>query len=171
MDNQVLVTYATKYGATAEIAEKIAQVLRQESLGIEVSPAGRVRDLTPYKAVVLGSAVYIGKWLKEAEKFLRSNEMALAELQVWLFSSGPTGKGEAVELLQGWRFPAELQPIADRIQPRSIAVFHGNADLKKLNFIEKQMLKTVKAPVGDFRDWEAITAWAMGIADGLKQAT
>ena len=171
MDNQVLVVYASKYGATAEIAEKIAQVLRQAGLRTDVSPAGRIRDLTPYQAVVLGSAVYIGKWLKEAEKFLRANEKALAERQVWLFSSGPTGKGDAVELLQGWRFPAELKPIADHIQPRDIAVFHGNADMKKLNFIEKQMLKTVKASVGDFRDWEAITAWARGIADGLKQAT
>jgi menaquinone-dependent protoporphyrinogen oxidase len=168
MEEGILVAYATKYGATAEIAERIAQVLRQAGLQTDVNPADRVSDLTPYRAVVLGSAVYIGKWRKEAEKFLQTNETALAERQVWLFSSGPTGEGDPVELLQGWRIPAVLQPIAERIQPRNIAVFHGNASLKKLNFLEKHMLNTVKAPSGDFRDWEAITTWAEGIAEALK---
>jgi len=170
MDIQVLVAYATKYGATAEIAEKIGQVLRQAGLRTDVLPADRVSDLTPYKAVVLGSAVYIGKWRKEVVKFLQANETALAEKLVWLFSSGPTGEGDAVELGKGWRFPKSLQPIADRIAPRDIAVFHGNVDMKKLNFIEKWMIKNVKAPVGDFRDWEAIASWATDIAAVLKEA-
>jgi menaquinone-dependent protoporphyrinogen oxidase len=170
MDNQVLVAYATKYGATAEIAEKMGQVLRQAGLRTDVLPTDRVSDLTPYKAVVLGSAVYIGKWRKEAAKFLQANEKMLAERQVWLFSSGPTGEGDPVELTKGWRFPKAQQPIADRIQPRDIAIFHGDVNTKKLNFIERWMIKNVKAPVGDFRDWEAITSWATAIADVLKEA-
>jgi menaquinone-dependent protoporphyrinogen oxidase len=170
MDSQVLVTYATKYGATAEIAEKIGQVLRQAGLRTDVLPTDRVSELTPYKAVVLGSAVYIGQWRKEAARFLKVNEKALAERPVWLFSSGPTGEGDAVALTQDWRFPKALQPIADRFQPRDIAVFHGNVNLKKLNLIEKWMIKNVKAPLGDFRDWDAITSWATAIADVLKEA-
>jgi len=168
MDVQVLVAYATKYGATAEIAEKIGQVLREAGVRADVLSADRVGDLTPYQAVVLGSAVYIGQWRKEAVKFLKANETVLAEKPVWLFSSGPMGEGDAVELGRGWRFPGKLQPIADRIQPRDIAVFHGAVDVGKLNFIEKRMLKTVKAPSGDFRDWDAITSWAAAIADALK---
>ena len=170
MNNQVLVTYATKYGATAEIAEKIGQVLREAGLRTDVLPTNRVSDLYTYKAVVLGSAVYIGRWRRQAAKFLKTNEKALAERQVWLFSSGPTGEGDTVELTEGWRFPKALQPIADRIAPRDIAVFHGNVDMKKLNFIEKWMIKNVKAPVGDFRDWEAIASWATDIAAVLKEA-
>lgn len=169
MDTQVLVAYATKYGATAEIAEKIGQALGEAGLRADVLPADRVSDLSPYKAVVLGSAVYIGRWRKEAVKFLKANEAALAEKAVWLFSSGPTGEGDPVKLLQGWRFPNSLQPLADRLQIRDIAVFHGAVDREKLNFIERWMLKNVKAPVGDFRDWEAITAWATAIADALKE--
>ena len=103
-------------------------------------------------------------------KFLQANEKALAERPVWLFSSGPPGEGEPVELTQGWRFPGKLQPIADRIRPRDIAVFHGAVDVGKLNSIEKWMLKKVKAPVGDFRNWEAITSWATDIAAVLKEA-
>jgi menaquinone-dependent protoporphyrinogen oxidase len=86
MDKQVLVAYATKYGATAEIAEKIGQVLRQAGLRADVLPVDRVKDLTPYDAVVVGSAVYTGQWRKTAVKFLQANETALARRQVWLFS-------------------------------------------------------------------------------------
>lgn len=170
MDIQVLVAYATKYGATAEIAEKIGQVLRQAGLRADVLPANRVSDLTPYQAVVLGSAVYIGKWRKQAVKFLQANEKMLAERQVWLFSSGPTGEGDPVALTQDWHFPKALQPIADRIRPRDIAVFHGALNMKKLNLIKKWMIKNVKAPLGDFRDWDAITSWATAIANVLKEA-
>jgi len=170
MDNtQVLVVYATKYGATAEIAEKIGQVLGQAGLRTDVLPTDRVRDLHSYKAVVLGSAVYIGRWRKEATTFLKANEKVLAEQLVWLFSSGPTGEGDPVELTEGWHFPKALQPIADRILPRDIAVFHGAINMKKLNLIEKWMINKVKAPLGDFRDWDAITSWATAIADVLKE--
>jgi len=168
MDMQVLVAYATKYGATAEIAEKVGQVLREAGFRADVLPADRVGDLTPFKAVVLGSAVYMGQWRKEAVKFLEANEKKLAERPVWLFSSGPTGEGDAVQLMKGWRFPEAQQPIADRIRPRDIALFHGVLDTKKLGLAEKLIVKGVKAPVGDFRDWEAITSWATAIADALR---
>ena len=169
MNSQVLVAYATKYGATAEIAEKIRQVLRLAGLQTDVLPVDRVSNLSSYKAVILGSAVYIGGWRKEAAKFLKVNEKVLAEQLVWLFSSGPTGEGNPVELTEGWHFPKALQPIADRIQPRDIAVFHGAIHKQKLNFIEKWMLNNVKAPLGDFRDWDSITSWATAIADVLKE--
>jgi len=168
MDGKVLVAYGTKYGATAEIAERIGQVLRQAGLDAEVLPAERVGDVRAYQAVVLGSAVYIGQWRKQAAAFLKANEQALAGRPVWLFSSGPTGEGDPAALTQGWRFPTGLQPVADRIRPRDIALFGGAASVEKMNLIEKFMLKQVKAPAGDFRDWAAITAWAASIADALK---
>jgi menaquinone-dependent protoporphyrinogen oxidase len=168
MENQVLVAYATKYGATAEIAEKIGQVLREAGLRAEVIPADRVGDIAAYDAVVLGSAVYIGRWRKEAAKFLKANVKDLAQKPVWLFSSGPTGEGDPVELTQGWQFPGTLQVLADQVQPRDVALFHGSADVDKMSFIEKWMIKNVKSPTGDFRDWEAIRAWAAAIADELQ---
>jgi menaquinone-dependent protoporphyrinogen oxidase len=167
MDNQILVAYATKYGATAEIAEKIGEVLNQAGLSAEVLPVDGASNPTPYRAVVLGSAVYIGQWRKEAAKFLEANEETLAGRPVWLFSSGPTGEGDPVELMKGWRFPQAQQEVADRIQPRDIAIFHGAVDTKKLSLPERLILKGVKAPAGDFRDWEAITSWAAAIAEEL----
>ena len=170
MDKKVLVAYATKYGATAEIAEKIGEVLRQAGLAPDVLPADRVRDLTPYGAVILGSAVYIFKWRKEAAQFLKKHEKALTERPVWLFSSGPLSEGDPVEQLEGWRFPKAQQEIADRIRPREIAVFHGVLAPTKLNPIEKWMMNNFGSPVGDFRDWEMVTSWGLSIANALKDA-
>ena len=171
MDTQVLVAYATKRGSTAEIAERIGQVLRQAGLRTDVLPAERVADLSPYRAVILGSAVYIGQWRKEAATFLSTNEKALTERPMWLFSSGPTGEGDPLQLLKGWRLPKAQQPVADRIRPRDIAVFGGALDPKKMNLIEKWMIKNVKASVGDFRDWDDISAWAQAISDALLRET
>jgi menaquinone-dependent protoporphyrinogen oxidase len=168
MNGKILVTYASKYGATREIAEKIGQGLRQAGLPADVLRVDSVRDLAPYAVVILGSAVYIGKWQKEAEAFLRANAEALATRPVWLFSSGPTGEGDPVALLEGWRLPAALQPVADRIHPRYVAVFHGYINRDKVNFIERTAVKAMKKEFGDFRDWAAITAWTAGIAGALQ---
>jgi len=169
MANTILVAYASKYGTTAGIAEKIGEVLREDGFQVDVLPADNVKDITPYKAVIIGSASYIGQWRKEAVKLLSNNEKSLAGQQVWLFSSGPLGEGDAVELMKGWRFPEKLRPVIDRIQPRDITVFHGAIDMNKLNALEKFAIKKVKSPVGDFRNWDAITSWAKSISQELKK--
>ena len=171
MNSNILVTYASKYGATKEIAEKIGEVLHQAGLQVDVFPVNSVRELSPYQAVILGSAIYIGKWQKEAVEFLKTNEKFLSERPVWLFSSGPTGEGDAVELVEGLRLPVELQPVVERIHPRDIAVFHGYINPDKINFIEKWAIKRlVKKPFGDFRNWDSITAWTTEIANSLKES-
>ena len=168
MDHKVLVAYATKYGATQEIAEKIAAAMQDAEIDVHVMDVKQVRDASSYTAVVLGSAVYVGAWRKEAAEFLQNNEEVLSTLPVWLFSSGPTGEGEPVDLMDGWRFPEKLQPIADRINPRAIIVFHGAMDKDKLKIHEKMMIKMVKAPIGDFRVWDAVASWGTKIAAQLK---
>ena len=164
----VLIAYASKYGATAGIAERIGEVLQRRGLGVEVMPARQVRNIESYRAVILGSGVYAGNWLKDAAALLRANEAALGHCPVWLFSDGPTGEGDPSTLMKGWRFPQNLQPIAERIKPRAIALFHGAIDPKRLNPLERLVLKMVRAPGGDYRDWPAIEAWAAGIAEALQ---
>lgn len=168
MDGKILVAFATKYGATEGIAARIGDVLRKQGLSVDVLPADEVSTLEPYSAVVLGSAVYAGQWRKEAADLLIDQEQALAERPVWLFSSGPTGEGEPEELMKGWRFPENLQPVADRIRPRGTMFFMGEIDPKKLNFGERLLVRGIKAPTGDFRDWERIEAWAEKIAAALR---
>ena len=170
METKVLVAYATKRGATAEIAGRIGGELRREGLDTDVVPVERLPGLESYQAVVLGSAVYIGQWRKAAAAWLKANASALAGKPVRLFSTGPTGDGAPGDLMKGWRFPTSLQADADRIRPRDIAVFHGVLDLKKLNAVEKWLVRRIGAPVGDYRDWQAIAAWARGIAAALRGA-
>lgn len=171
MPTHILVAYASKHGATAQIAEKIGQDLNNAGFTVDVRSVDDAPDVAAYTAVVLGSAVYTGNWRKNAADFLKTHAAALAERPVWLFSSGPTGEGDPVELMSGWRFPEALQPVADRIQPHDIAFFHGVLDTDKLNLGEKLLVKGIKAPVGDFRDWDAITAWTAQIVTALNDST
>jgi menaquinone-dependent protoporphyrinogen oxidase len=167
--SSVLVTYATKYGATRGIAEKIGAVLIEEELQSDILPVKQVKDISKYTAMVLGSAVYIGMWRKEVEAFIRNNEITLSGIPIWIFSSGPTGDKDAAELMQGWVIPPALKPVIDRINPKDIIVFHGLIDSSKMNFFENWAIKNVKAPLGDFRRWDDISAWAKSIAAELKR--
>jgi menaquinone-dependent protoporphyrinogen oxidase len=167
MKTHVLVAYASKYGATKEIAQRIGQQLVDAGLQVDVLPVDQVDGVTSYQAVVLGSAVYAGQWREDAVVFLAANEYTLADIPVWFFSSGPTGRGDPVELMKGWHFPKAQQGIADHIKPRDTALFHGVLDMHKLNFAEKIIIKGIGAALGDFRDWDAIIAWANGIAETL----
>jgi menaquinone-dependent protoporphyrinogen oxidase len=167
----ILVTYASKHQSTAEIANTIGKVLKGfSSFQVTVQPVEAVEDVTPYDAVVLGSSVYVGQWQSSAAYFLRNHQQKLAERQVWLFSSGPTGEGDPNTLVKGWEFPESLRPVADAIKPHDIALFHGKLDPDTLNFMERSAVRLVKAPTGDFRDWNAIRAWAAGIAGVLQSS-
>jgi menaquinone-dependent protoporphyrinogen oxidase len=164
----ILVTYASKHESTAEIASAIGEVIRQTGgAQVDVEPVENVQDVSPYDAVIVGSAVYAGQWQKKAVGFLKEHENKLAGRAVWLFSSGPVGEGNAKELLNGWTFPEALKPLAERIHPHDIAVFHGNIDPLKLNFVERVVVKGIQAPTGDFRDWDVIRGWAYNIAQAL----
>jgi len=168
MSYRVLVAYASKYGATAEIARKIADVLGSAGLSVTVLPAEKVTDVTPFEAVILGSAVYIGNWRQEAVKFLEDFRAPLAKIPVWLFSSGPMGEGDPATLVQGWHLPSAQQAIADRIHARDIMLFHGAIDISKLNLVDRQIVKEFNPAGGDFRDWEAIAQWAVSIVASLR---
>jgi menaquinone-dependent protoporphyrinogen oxidase len=171
MKNRVLVTYTSRHGGTAEIAEKvagkIAEIIHPYGLYADVLPVDRVHSLDAYQAVVLGNAVYAGQWPKEAVTFLETYQSVLNTLPFWIFSSGPTGEGNPVDLIQGWRYPTAQHSLIDQIGPRDLAVFHGDLSIDKLNIGERLIIKVVKAPTGDFRDWDAITRWAATIAETL----
>lgn len=168
MKNQILVTYASKYGATVGIAEKIGEVLGLAHLDVDVLPASEDIDLSRYSAVILGSSVYVGRWRPEAVKFLEENEEILKTKDFWVFSSGPTGLGEPADILDGWDLPRTQQTIVERIGARDVELFHGKIDLKKLDMLERITIRTIRADAGDYRDWEAIAAWAESIVAVLK---
>ena len=164
---RVLIAYASKHDATAEIAMAVASILRKRGLDVDVRDVSHIEAVSPYDAVIVGSAVYMGNWMKSAVQFIETFADDLSQNLVWLFSSGPTGEGDPVELLKGVRYPDALKPIIERIQPVDIALFHGRLDQESLSFGEKLITKMVKAPEGDFRNWEMINQWADKIAEAL----
>ena len=169
MAGKILVAYASKYGATQEIAEKVGEVLQKEGILIDIMPLKKVKKLADYQAAVIGAAVYIGQWYKPTTKFLKKNESALAAMPVWIFSAGPSGKGDPVELLKGWKYPPLMQSVIDNIKPQDTAVFHGNLNVDKMKGLEKWIVKRVGGDVGDFRDWDMINAWAKKVAQAIQK--
>ena len=169
MNKKVLVTFGSKYGSTGEIAKRIGQVLQESGLNTDVVPVKSADKPDTYDAIILGSGVYIGNWRKDAAKFLKANQSVLKTKPVWIFSSGPTGEADPVELGKGWRVPKKLKDTIDSIQPRDITVFHGDVNVSKLTGLHKWMIGKVEAPVGDFRNWDTISVWAARIADALQK--
>jgi menaquinone-dependent protoporphyrinogen oxidase len=169
MSHDILIAYGSKYGSTREIAERIGGVLSRAGLPVVVQPVGEAGDPADYRAVVLGSAIYGSKWRDEAAAYLKQHAGALIDRDVWLFSSGPTGEGDPIRLMRGLGFPEGLQGVASIIHPHDITLFGGRIDVSRLNLVEKVKVWISKAPPGDFRDWDAIDAWAEGIAGALKQ--
>lgn len=152
---RILVTTASKHGATAEIGGAIASHLASLGHDVDVRDPAMVRDLDGVDAVVLGSAVYAGHWLKPARELVDRMGPKLRDLPVWLFSSGPVGNP-----------PKPLQDAVDvagavaTIGALEHRVFAGFVDKARLSLAERAMVRAFHAAVGDFRDWDLITAWA-----------
>jgi len=164
---KALVAYASKHGSTAEIAKTIATMLHDNRLEVDFHEVTGVTALAEYDAVVLGSAIYSQSWMPEMMDFLTRRAQLLAQTPVWVFSSGPTGKGETTDLLEGWTTPAQLQPVINTIDPREVVVFHGRLDLRRLTLAELMLVKAYGGPLGDYRQWDAIKLWAQKIRDAI----
>lgn len=170
----VLVAYASKYGATREIAERIAETLRaagQEAEARSIKDAG---DPASYDAFVVGSAVYFGSWLGEAAAFVRGNQDTLAGRPVWLFSSGPIGterKDAEGRDVREAAVPKEIAEFQETIHPRDHRVFYGKLDRSYLGFMHRLIVSLPAFPgaEGDFRDWPDIEDWAASIARDLAR--
>jgi menaquinone-dependent protoporphyrinogen oxidase len=176
---RVLVAYATRHGATAGIAERIASALTAAGLPAEARPVEDVTNVAPYDAVVLGGAAYMFHWLKPAVAFSRNHRKELAARPVWLFSSGPLGTDQVDKdgknVLQTTR-PKEFDELTELLHPRGEQVFFGayDPDAPPVGLVERfvqHMPAAGAMPAGDFRDWPAIDAWAAQIAAELLGGT
>lgn len=161
---RILVTAASRHGSTAEIATELGKALRADlpGVGVDVVPLSRVTGLDGYDAVVLGSAVYFGRWLAEARWQVGAQAKTLRERPVWLFSSGPAGD-PAVPAEE----PVDGPRLAEAIGAREHVVFPGALHREVLGMKEKLAVGLVRAPDGDYRDWPAVRAWAGKIAAEL----
>lgn len=164
-EGRVLVAYGTKHGATAEIARGIAGTLRTAGLTVDLKPAASVCSLEPYRAVVLGSAVYAGCWRRDALRILRQPE--LADREVWLFSSGPVGE-DAKDSASAARFtrPRAVQARAVKLGAHDHVVFGGMV-AEDAGYIRRKMARGMRPELRDRRDWQQIHGWAQSISAAL----
>jgi menaquinone-dependent protoporphyrinogen oxidase len=165
---RVLICVASRHRATEDLGTRLAAELKARlagaelSLHIDVREAHQRIDVGNYGAAVVGSALYLGKWLPAARNFVAVNAEQLRAMPVWLFSSGPLGEPPT---------PAgEPEGIAELIRAtvaREHRLFPGRLDKDALTFGERAIVRAVHAPYGDFRDWDALATWAASIADQL----
>lgn len=171
---KTLVAYESKYGATEGIAQRIGERLRSRGLETDVVRAGQVRDAAAYEAFVVGSAAYESNWRKDARMFVEHHADVLATHPTWLFSSGPLGTEtfdkNGNDVLTSAE-PRQFDEYAERLRPRGMQVFRGAYHHDEVHGADRVIswLPGVRnaLPEGDFRDWDAIDAWADAIADEL----
>ena len=186
---KVLVVYGSRHRGTRGIAERIRDVLRAEGLDAVVSPAELAGDVRSVDAVVVGSGVYMGSWLKEAIEFLERNQAALADRPLWLFSSGPL-RGSSSDKRDQGKDPIEVAlgpqdgpgsggrkkvaELSAATHPRDHRVFYGAFDPKDPpRATAERLIRMMPGskgllPPGDYREWDVIEAWAKQIAGELK---
>jgi menaquinone-dependent protoporphyrinogen oxidase len=167
MEPKVLVTAATRHHATREIAEAIAAGLDERGVDARALGIDEVATLEDYDAVVLGSAVYTGRWLGEARRFAQVHASELCSMPVWLFSSGPLG---VPNRLVPPGAAADIPVLVRLTRARGHRTFGGRLEMEHLQFGERAIARTIHAPNGDSRDWEAIDRFAADIAEALLQA-
>ena len=153
---RVLVAVASKHGSTLDIAEAIATELKAAGVETDIRDVHIDIDPRPYDAAIIGSAVYAGSWLSDATAFIEAKALLLRDKPVWLFSSGPLGDHGSDKALD----QKKIEHLMQMSGAREHRVFDGMLDPKNLGFGEKLVTKVVHAPLGDFRDWNEIKAWA-----------
>ena len=164
MAARVLVAYASKLGSTGEIAEVIAETLRAAGHGAAAQPSREVQSLEDWDAIVLGSAIYAAHWQKDARRFTSRFRQGLVARPLWLFSSGPLDPRLA-------RADLPITPHGMEVTKGLGAIVHRTfgGRLAADAPIDPQVLAT--HPIGDFRDWDAIRAYASEIGAALADMT
>lgn len=172
MSNKILVTYASRAGSTAGVAEAIGKTLAESGAQVDVLAMQTVKDLTPYGAVVAGSAIQNKQWLLEAMQFMQTHRAALSEKPFAAFLVCMT---LAMKNAGQYRsFVADfLDPVRSLVKPVSEGLFAGVLDIRKVPSASDRFKFRLSVlfgvwSEGDHRDWNAIRLWAAGLPPLLR---
>ena len=165
----ILVTAASRQGATFGIAQAIGRSLQAQGLNATVAAPEEIVDVAGYDGFVLGSAIYMGHWLDPATAFVRRFAPTLSERPVWLFSSGPVGETRRRLVQKMTADPVELPELLALTRARDHCIFAGKLAGKDLHGPRRLSLRIFRGFEGDWRDWTAIDHWADEIAGSLAR--
>ena len=159
---KVLIAYASRAGSTAEVAEAIGHVLKGGGIPVDVLPAGQVANVSIYLALILGSAIRMGRWLPEATRLVERSQATLAGMPTAFFSVCLTMQKDTSENRR--TVEDYMRPVLQKVRPSSIGLFGGKMDYSRLGFLDRLIVsKMKKVPEGDYRDWTAIRTWAVKV--------
>lgn len=159
----ILLAYATRFGSTEEVAERVGAILSMAGYKVGVQPMQEVKGLDGYDAVVLGAAIYNARWHPEARRFLSKHKEALGQRPVAIFALGPLTTSEEAMQRSRRQLGKELEKYP-WLKPASVEVFIGKIDRAKMGLIDR-----LSSPASsDHMDWEAIRGWAEGLPEGLS---
>lgn len=159
---RVVIATGSRHGSTRDIGDRLAEVLASMDIEAVSCDVTEVESLDGVDAVVLGSAVYMGQWTKEAQVFVDHFRAELLVMPTWVFSSGPVGDPPQPD-----GEPAAHTRVREVVEPEDDRVFPGVLDRDALGLGEKLIVKMIGAPDGDFRPWDDIDAFAREIGDAL----
>jgi menaquinone-dependent protoporphyrinogen oxidase len=154
---KVLIAYASKYGSTGEVAQAIGHQLCQRGMSAEVRRVEEVTDLSPYTAVIVGSAIRMGNWLPAGIKFVEEHAEALRKMPTATFTVHMLNI-DGSEASQKAR-AAYVEPVHALIEPDHEVFFGGRMDVGNLTFLDRFIARMVKAEDADLRDWGTIEQW------------
>ncbi len=176
---KTLIVYGTRYGATGTTSNEIADELRQEGFDVTVVnlKEEKVKEISGYELVIVGSGMQIGKWTSEADDFLKKFKAELATKKVALFVSSafvPVYKiqGKTAEIEDAKQKYLVEKAESYSLKPIEMAVFGGILDYNKMGFITRRALggmkssfenagyKEAKPGVYDTRDPGEVKEWA-----------
>lgn len=161
---KVLIAVASRHGSTFEIARDIHDRIAYRGIDSDLYNVEEVKDVSKYDAIILGSAVYFGRWVAPAYDFIDMFEDELLVRPVWLFSSGPIGAPP----LPPDDESVDIGDIITRVNPRAHRIFRGRLDRHKLHFLEKLFVFIFGIRSGDYRDADDVNIWSDALARVLK---
>ena len=166
--NKILVTYATRAGSTAEVAASVAEVLSATGATVDVKPVTAVHEVKGYDAVVVGSAIRMGHWLPEAVEFVKANRESLSHIPTAYFLVSGFLQEDTPEMRR--RVLAYLDPVRKILEPTSIGLFAGKIDYSRMDWQDRTIAEAISSSEADWRNWEAIRAWAHELQTSLVYA-
>jgi menaquinone-dependent protoporphyrinogen oxidase len=179
---KALIVYGTRYGATAGTSEEIGEGLRKEGFDVRIVDAKRekVKDITEYQLIVVGSGMKIGKWTKEPEQFLNIFRKELVKKKVAIFISSAIQaiyehEGNTEEMEKAWKKNLEEKASKYALNPIAMAIFGGVFPYDDMGWMTKKTVGQLwrkfehagfekKDGSYDTRDWDAIRIWTKELA-------
>ena len=162
----ILVAYVSRMGSTAEIAQAIGRELEAVGHGVDVAEMKGIDSLEGYRAVVIGAPVYMANIEKDVGHFIARHRDGLSRIPVAAFAVGIAPVDHRVGSVES--VLEKLRAALDPIQPVAVTMFAGRLELARMSFVQRTMTGLMKVLTGDFRDWDAIRAWARGLPAVFK---